>query len=376
MEVYFCDICNESIPATDLDHGMAFRRGERVVCAACDNSMSQKSAGDEEGVGSPSLGTIATAVPVGAPSSAQGPASAPSSLAENSSSGCVGGALKAGLLGAIVFVGYQQVSQVIEKQGVLQSNVLELQEQRVRADERFGDFQTTISSTSQQQARSTAASVEALRGSAEEKLVNMGSRLGRIENSLESLRQEGVRDHQSINEELKSFSNAVSGLQVRLDELTSSLGGLGGRLDALEDVLEGGLSTVGAPSPSGKAPSWAGTLTDLKDASAGNRWAAVTALGDTGDGRVVPYLLPMLEDEDVFVRMAAARVLGELNSVEASSGLVDALGDKQAAVREAAVVSLRQMSGKDFRFDPLGKGTERSKAQAAWRKWASQQKGD
>jgi chaperonin cofactor prefoldin len=337
--------------------------------------MSQKHGGDEENVGSPSFGTIATTEPVGAPLPAQAPASDSSSVGAKGSSGFVGGALKAGVLGAIVFVGYEEVTQVIEQQGVLQSKVLELQEQRDRADQRFSDFQTTISSTSQQQARSTAASVESLRGNAEEKLVNMRSRLGRIENSLEALRQEGVKDRQSFSEELKSFSSQAAGLQVRLDELTSSLGGLVGRLDALEDVLEGGLSTGGAPGPSGKAPSWAGTLTDLKDASAGNRWAAVTALGDTGDERVVPYLLPMLDDEDVFVRMAAARVLGELNSLEASSSLVDALGDKQAAVREAAVVSLRQMSGQDFRFDPLGNETERAKSQAAWRKWASQQKG-
>jgi len=338
--------------------------------------MSQKHVGDEENVGSPSFGKIATAEPVGAPLPGQAPASHPSSVGVKGSSGFVGGALKVGLLGAIVFVGYEQVTQVVERQGVLQSKVLELQEQRDRADQRFSDFQTIISSTSQQQARSTTASIEALRGSAEEKLVNMRSRLGRIENSSESLRQEGVRDRQNFSEELKSFSNEVSGHQVRLDELTSSLGGLGGRLDALEDVLEGGLSSGGAPGYSGQAPSWAGTLPDLKNASAGNRWTAVTALGDTRDVLVVPYLLPMLEDDDVFVRMAAARVLGELNGLEAASSLVDALSDKQAAVREAAVVSLRQLSGQDFRFDPLGNETERAKSQAAWRKWASQQRGD
>ena len=41
----------------------------------------------------------------------------------------------------------------------------------------------------------------------------------------------------------------------------------------------------------------------------------------------------------------------------------------EAAVREAAVVALRVISGKDFRFDPLSKEADRIKAQGAWRKW-------
>ena len=40
MEIFFCDICNESVPEGDLNHGLAYRRGNRVVCAPCDRAMS------------------------------------------------------------------------------------------------------------------------------------------------------------------------------------------------------------------------------------------------------------------------------------------------------------------------------------------------
>ena len=33
------------------------------------------------------------------------------------------------------------------------------------------------------------------------------------------------------------------------------------------------------------------------------------------------------------------------------------------------MVALRVLSGKDFRFDPLGKDADRRKTQGAWRKW-------
>src|SRR6185503_1315066 len=40
MNVYFCDLCNESIPQADLDLGRAVRRNERLICAACEAAMS------------------------------------------------------------------------------------------------------------------------------------------------------------------------------------------------------------------------------------------------------------------------------------------------------------------------------------------------
>jgi HEAT repeat protein len=81
----------------------------------------------------------------------------------------------------------------------------------------------------------------------------------------------------------------------------------------------------------------------------------------------------MLKDDDVFVRMATARVLGELGSLGAAGALIDALGDAEILVREAAVVSLRLVTGKRFGFDPLGKEGDQMKAQGAWSKWLEKQ---
>src|SRR5688572_1344199 len=39
MNLYFCDLCNESIPQPDLDLGRAVRRGERLICASCESAM-------------------------------------------------------------------------------------------------------------------------------------------------------------------------------------------------------------------------------------------------------------------------------------------------------------------------------------------------
>src|SRR5882672_5074268 len=44
MKIHFCDLCNESVPQSDLDIGRAFMRKGRVVCATCDQLMSAREA--------------------------------------------------------------------------------------------------------------------------------------------------------------------------------------------------------------------------------------------------------------------------------------------------------------------------------------------
>src|SRR5688572_7688013 len=47
MDLYFCDLCNESIPQADLDLGRAVRRNDRLICVACESAMSSGSARPE-----------------------------------------------------------------------------------------------------------------------------------------------------------------------------------------------------------------------------------------------------------------------------------------------------------------------------------------
>ena len=40
MEILFCDLCNESVPQSDLERQRAFRLKGRVICSECDKAMS------------------------------------------------------------------------------------------------------------------------------------------------------------------------------------------------------------------------------------------------------------------------------------------------------------------------------------------------
>jgi hypothetical protein len=309
-----------------------------------------------------------------------GPAAAASSSETSSTAKPAGGRLfkalwvgfklsfAAGLVAAVAFLFVTGQSAVTE----LQSSLDKVVSSGVVMEKRFSDFQVNAANSEQRQASALSAELTKVKGDANEGVANLRTRFGRIENALESLRQEVVKDRQAFGEEMRGLESEGAELRAAMQGVREASGALEERVAGLEELLQGGLSLGPQGVPEANAPSWAATLTGLKDSTAGNRWTAVTTLGDTGDQRVLPYLVPMLKDEDVFVRMAAARVLGELGSLDAAEGLIDALSDAEPAVREGAVVSLRLLSGEDFQFDHLGGESERRKAQSAWRKWNEQ----
>ena len=59
----------------------------------------------------------------------------------------------------------------------------------------------------------------------------------------------------------------------------------------------------------------------------------------------------------------------DLRGRTAIPGLIDTLEDEEASVREAALVSLRALSGQNIPFDPLARDGDRSKRVKAWRDW-------
>ena len=69
------------------------------------------------------------------------------------------------------------------------------------------------------------------------------------------------------------------------------------------------------------------------------------------------------------MRMAAARILGELGSPQSIPALIGGLRDSEPSVREAAVVALRKLSGKSFKFDPTASESDRARRVKAWRDW-------
>ena len=222
------------------------------------------------------------------------------------------------------------------------------------------------------------------------------ARIQELEAALARIESESIARGDRMRATIDASSRAVDGLReglaraksraAELEDLKQVLSYHGDVLVELEERLRSATVAVGANVPpetssgaamkpdlvgsnGGPTAAWGQHLEDLESPDPGLRLDAVFALGQTKDVAVAPHVVPMLSDEDVFVRMVSAQVLGGLRAKVATPALIEALDDDRSAVREAAVVALRSITGKKFDFDPVGKVQERARALEAWRSW-------
>jgi hypothetical protein len=93
-------------------------------------------------------------------------------------------------------------------------------------------------------------------------------------------------------------------------------------------------------------------IEDLKNEDIRVRNAAAKALGNIGDLRAVDSLIGALSDKAAFVRCAAAEALGKIGDQRAVDSLIEATKDEDNLVRKSAVTALGQI-GDGRAFDAL-----------------------
>jgi hypothetical protein len=385
MEIYFCDICNESVPDSDLQAGLAYRRKDRVICLSCDTAMGGHT---DEGGEVP----LAASVPgfAGGPFSVEAPPLAsgtmpispstplaPPAVANPVAPGGAGaGGVFVGML-ALVFaaLGLWALLDRVEALGAEQRDgrraleadqrearrvhdtfVAGMGERILRAQQEVHDKEITLRVPLEGDIQSLTANLAL---SVEREAVAAGD-VRALRGKLESQQAAGGKRLQGFQDTLIEVEKNLSFYKNRVIELEENL----------RVLSAGGLAVgPGATTPSGATKTWTTYLPDLQHANGGLRLEAVYALGEVGDSDVVPYLTPMLQDEDLFVRMATARMLDELGVKSAVPALIEALDDVQGAVREAAVVALRRITDENQGFNPVGSDVDRAKKLKAWRDW-------
>jgi hypothetical protein len=364
MKIHFCDLCNESVPEADFAVGRAFRRQGRIVCATCDSIMSVHGPGPGAGAvtaaGGPApAGTAVQATGVGA-------SGAGASSAETSTRGAWIGAaaLLFAAVSAWIFSG--ELSRLRDQEHASRTGIEEglravgrdLDEFSLRGQRRDDELEGRLRATLAERQAEIGASLAALR----EEIRTRQKQLDGIDAALARL-GEDVRDGEL------AAGRRIDDLLAQSMKSRQALDSLASRLQQTE-VAQAQRGTSGSvPVPQPQGPKYAAQIGDLASNAASTRWNAVQSLGETGDPEVVPFLVPLLADSDVFVRMAVARVFGDLASPLAIEPLIEALEDEESVMREAAMAALHIITGRDFRFDPFAKPAERAKRVEAWRAW-------
>ncbi|HVS11719.1 MAG TPA: HEAT repeat domain-containing protein [Planctomycetota bacterium] len=394
MKVHFCDLCNESVPQSDLDAGRAVLRKGRVICARCEALMTAEDEASAAGRAEPSASaplppiTVGTAGPGpaseahAAPGGATPPAHAPAhpshaALAAARSRGGgagVGLALIAILLAAGLGFWLSDRIQQGEREAhareervrtALALSISQLDRAQRAIEQASAEFKGVVAG----QLESSRARIDQAIQSAAETSRRVEERLAGFDASLAEIR-EGFGVLQRHDQELVRLQQRYSSLEDGMREAARTLA-------ALEEasIEPGSAAQEPLPTPPAAPPMWMGLVKQLSDPSNSVRWQAVMALGETRDPEVVPWLVGSLKDTDIFVRMATARMLEDLGSTKAIPSLIETLNDGESAVREAAYHALVKLSRKDLPFDPASEdSSERSRRIKAWQEWWKKEK--
>ncbi len=389
MKILFCDLCNESVPQSELDAGRAFMRKGRVICLKCDQLMTQREepsdanpfAGPAPQPSRPSVPMEATLTPLPVAAAAQAGGFAPAQpLAAHSHASAPpaqrsGSGFALGLFSiALTACGFYWLMERSERVSAdLQKRLDSIQQEQGSADKRATARSTelkgellALQSRLDSRAGDDRKALELRLDEVQGKYKLSQTALGDLRASIENL--QGVAPSlQRHDEELNSGAQKLVMLENRASAIEVALAELKQELEKRPAPAEG--AARAAPATPVGTPPWMGLVQQLESTNSGDRWVAVQGLGETRDPAVAEYILPRLKDIDIFVRMAAARVLGDLGSLKSSAALIEALGDQEQTVREAAYLALCSVSKKSLPFDPHADAVERAKRVKAWQDW-------
>lgn len=367
VKIYFCDICNQSIPLKDIEDGVAVASRGKMICSVC-NAASNATK------------TAAFAQTSAAP--------APQTVPAERSNSSFGRDL---LLVAVAVAGGAGLSWYLQKQEwnkyetkltndltAVRGEQSTLASRLDSAKQSFERLQSGIDDLSRQlkaEEDVSAARTRKATGEFDARFEQVKAYVSENERSKDQIQQLEMRTSAST-EVISNLQKELSQLRGTMIELAGIVAKVGSAPPAVQQPADQQPADVNptpaAPMPLGALPNdLQGFAKKLKSTDAAERWDAVDQLGRSRDARVVPYVVSTLKDTDDFVRQISANVLGDLTKAAKPSVpfLIDALSDEKPFVREAVAQSLRKITDQNLKFDTFGKKEDRVKQQDAWRKW-------
>jgi hypothetical protein len=338
MKIYFCDGCNESIPLADIQAGQVTTIKGKLFCRNC--------------------------IPPGAGAGPAAPAPAPARR----------GTSPALVLVVLLLLGYTvwrdlpalgaAVSGLEPPSGELQANG-----PRVALDAIAADVARLRESTAELERRMTfqRGDVESVRASA----ADLDRGLDQLDEAIDGLVR-GQAETGQLIEKLAMQDNRDQLLEARIDTLADMVAVLDGRLASLASARA---AEPAAPTADA-AVADASSRTELDevrrqllDADAGRRFDAVDRIAKGRFKELAADLLPVLADEDLFVRILAMQVLGDFGYVEAVPALFEVLDDPSGPIRKQAAETLVRLTGYDPDYDHRASKADREKAVKRWQDW-------
>jgi len=348
MKIYFCDLCNESIPLQDIKDNVAATLKGKIYCKIC-NPLKEVQAS----VTRQQSSTVTTLLLI------------------------LMIVLISVLIGLMLF--QQQGPEVDYAKG---------DDLRLLSNE-YGDLSSSVSDLKEE----IIAINTNLDGKAED--------IDKVSADIRLVKGDLLGARSEISNMLKNFQS-VTNIRERVDsfhlkqgEFTTSLRDIIRSIDScqmrlvkietrIQDADASGISEAGASKnvkpddkvePGFTDPAVEEIKKQLSSKDDADRFEAVYRVQDDRVKEALPFVTPLIHDPDQFVQIGAIQAVGELLYLEALPDLVKALRDQDVTVRDEALRQLRRMTGKDeLNFDVRASQGERDKAVKKWEKWLKDRK--
>jgi len=331
-DLFFCNICDQSVPLSRLEGGDAVRHGGRVICPTCCDviSMTQKTSGKPKGGGNTIFPTLL--------------------------------ALIAGA--ACVFL-------YLELDKVKTDSTIQVNDAVMRLHQSIGDSRT------HQEASMVVVldKISVLEQNIQDGLTATIAMIGGVDGKLDGLtaqvdQLEGLADGQAtLQQSVRSLQAQVQVSEDGLRDVRTGQEFLRDRMAELERKMV--VATTAPVQTSGFSSDVKALLEQMKDDDPLKRETAIEKISKFDDPALIPYVEALLDDNYEMNRFYAANTLGNWNAMASVPSLIQVLGDDLGFVRKEANAALVKITKEDVGYDSKASEKDRQKASERWTKWWS-----
>ena len=330
-ELFFCNVCQQSVPQISLDTGNAVRHGDRVICPDCADTL-----------------VIATELE-------------PKKREWSISPIVVIFFAITWAVFAYMYVEQQRFFEAVavsNKKAVLNSKSL------IDAnDELQSDIENEIGAA-------------ATRAKMERDKLSLGIENGdhKLRDAL-SLQANALADLESLPSQFSAMSSKLNLLQVEISVIADSAREIReGQVVLRDKIFAVERQVAAAPTPVDVEESSFDSrlqivIQELQNSDPNDRFEALEEIASHSDPNLVPYVLPLLEDSYNYCRYKAAFILREWSSLSATPQLIEALDDRFEFVRKEVNAALEAVTKHSVGYNHKDDDAARAASQQAWRDW-------
>ena len=346
MKIYFCDVCNESIPLQDIKDNLATTVNGKIYCQNHN----------------------------------------PIAVAQGIKGGKRSDKVSVLMLGVVIILLAAMIFLMVWERGdkdaeyALLADFIQVRDNLGEMSRKWNEFQAGYGTFKDETAKGVS-SVGAFETDMEQLKRDLGDLRVELNSLNENLRgASNLRGKQdALDMKQKEFGDRLAGLEERVVLLKDKLFIVEGNLDNLirSGVVSGGGAKGGKTSAaqtgemdSAESEELVRLKNRLTSKDNGERFEAVNEVYDKRIKEALPYLLPLLEDPDQFDQVGAIQTVGEFLYLPAVPVLVKVLREPDVPAREEAQRWLIRMTGESgLEFDVRASKSERERAVKKWEEW-------